>query len=55
MCKVHDLYVHNKKLVYNREAHQNVLRHNNVAAKNHQQKGHMSLMLPVTLNLLEIV
>ena len=28
-----------KKLVYNREAHQNVLTHNNVAAKSHQQKG----------------
>ena len=50
MCKVHDLYVRNKKLVYNHEAYQNVLRHNN-----HQQKGDMSLMLPVTLNLLEIV
>ena len=28
-----------KKLVYNREAYQNVLTHNNVAAKSHQQKG----------------
>ena len=44
-----------KKLVYNREAHENVLGHNNVAGKIHQQKGDMTLILPVTRNILEIV